>query len=213
MISDLFYWIQNHFSLVIELLGLATALIYLYFSIRQKIWLWPFGILTSSFYILVFSKSRLYADMGLQVYYLVISFYGWYYWLFRGNKKGKNSLQVSSASLKSAWKLALSTFIIYWMLVIALKYIPPWLNIPASTLIYWDAFTTAASIVATWMLARKILEQWLIWILVDAVSMILYIYKGLYLTAGLFLVYSLLAVLGYFEWKKAMTSDGLVENH
>jgi nicotinamide mononucleotide transporter len=92
------------------------------------------------------------------------------------------------------------------------KFLPLWLDIPASTIIYWDAFTTAASIVATWMLARKILEQWLVWILVDAISMILYIYKGLFLTAGLFLVYSLLAILGYFEWKKAMTSNGTAKS-
>jgi len=212
VISVLYNWTQNHSGLVIELSGVITALIYLYFSIRQKIWLWPFGILTSSFYILVFFKSRLYADMGLQIYYLVISFYGWYYWLFRGREKGKNSLNISITSSKLVWKLSFSTFVMYWILVAALKQIPHWLGIPASSLIYWDAFTTSASIVATWMLARKILEQWLIWILVDAISMGLYIYKGLFLTAALFLVYSMLAVLGYLKWKKAMISESPAEN-
>jgi nicotinamide mononucleotide transporter len=78
------------------------------------------------------------------------------------------------------------------------------LEILPSDLLYWDAFTTAASIIATWMLARKIIEQWLVWILVDMISMGLYLYKGLYLTAGLFLIYTVLAFVGYWQWKKEL---------
>ncbi|NOY37772.1 MAG: nicotinamide mononucleotide transporter [Chlorobi bacterium] len=191
---------------MIEYLGVIFALIYLYFSIRQKIWLWPFGILTSAFYIIVFFRSRLYADMGLQVYYLIISIYGWYYWFNGGQPGKKDSLPVSKVTLRQGVWLAVVAFGIYWVLVWTLKTIPAWLDIPASQLIYWDAFTTSASIVATWMLARKMIEQWWIWVVVDATSMILYIYKGLLPTAGLFLVYSGLAVAGYYAWKKNISS-------
>ncbi len=202
MLEILFHWVLRNNALVTELLGVLFALIYLWFSIRQKIWLWPFGILTSAFYIYVFYHSRLYADMGLQWYYLVVSIYGWYFWLYGGNKDKKNSLPVSTLNIRMTGVLLAVTFVIYWMLVWMLKHFPRWLDIPASQLIYWDAFTTAASIVATWMLARKILEQWLVWVVVDTVSMGLYIYKGLYLTAGLFLVYASLAVVGYLRWKE-----------
>ena len=202
LISDLFHWLHKNPDLIMEGLGVITALIYLYFSIRQKIWLWPFGILTSAFYIYVFFNGRLYADMGLQVYYLLISFYGWYFWLSGSKKQNGKHLKVSFLSRKLALALLLITVIIFWFLVWALNILPALLEILPSDLIYWDAFTTAASIVATWMLTRKIIEQWLVWIVVDLISMGLYIYKGLYLTSGLFLVYTLLAIYGYYEWKK-----------
>jgi len=204
LILDLFNWVREDPSTLIEILGVAAALAYLYFSIRQKIWLWPLGILTSSFYIYIFFKGSLYADMGLQIYYLVISFYGWYFWLFGGKDQKPNSLEVSRVSSSQILYLSLIGIVIYVLLVLALKSLPALLDIPASDLLYWDAFTTAASILATWMLARKILEHWLIWIVVDFISMGMYIYKGLYLTSGLFLVYTLVAVYGYFEWKKSI---------
>jgi nicotinamide mononucleotide transporter len=202
LFSDLFHWLQGNPDLIIEGLGVITALIYLFFSIRQKIWLWPFGILTSSFYIYVFFKGRLYADMGLQVYYLIISFYGWYFWIF--GAKGQDKLKVAVLNRRLTIILLILTFVIYWILVLALKILPSLLEILPSDLLYWDAFTTAASIIATWMLARKIIEQWLVWILVDMISMGLYLYKGLYLTAGLFLIYTVLAFVGYWQWKKEL---------
>lgn len=202
MLNDLLQWLKENPGLIIEGLGVITALIYLFFSIRQKIWLWPFGILTSAFYIYVFFKGRLYADMGLQVYYLIISFYGWYFWIF--GAKGQDKLKVAVLDPKLTRNLLFLTFVIYWLLVLALKILPSWLEILPSDLLYWDAFTTAASIIATWMLARKIIEQWLVWIVVDLVSMGLYIYKGLYLTSGLFFVYTVLAFVGYREWKKEL---------
>ena len=188
-----------------ELLGFITALVYLYFSVKQKIWLWPFGILTSTLYILIFFNSRLYADMGLQVYYLFISFYGWYYWYSRAQKRNQGKLPVSGISSKQIVRLVFITLALYWIIVLALKNVPSWLDIPASDLLYWDAFTTAASIIATWMLARKILEHWIVWILVDSLSLGLYIYKGLFVTSFLFFIYTLIAIYGYFEWKKELT--------
>ncbi len=211
MLEILFHWFIDNDVLLSEVFGVLFALIYLYFSIKQKIWLWPFGLLTSAFYIYVFYHSRLYADMGLQVYYLIVSVYGWYHWLYGGETGKKDTLKVVSVKTRDVIILLSVTFLIYWLLVVVLSNVPRWLHILSSTLIYWDAFTTAASIVATWMLARKILEQWLIWVVVDAVSMGLYIYKGLYLTAGLFLIYSVLAVVGFFQWKKDLQGMRNVE--
>jgi len=205
LFSDLYAWMSDNSWVLTELLGFITALVYLYFSVKQKIWLWPFGILTSTLYILIFFNSRFYADMGLQVYYLFISFYGWYYWYSKAQKQNQGKLPVSRIKSNQIVRLVFITLALYWIIVLALKNVPSWLDIPASDLLYWDAFTTAASIIATWMLARKILEHWIVWILVDSLSLGLYIYKGLFVTSFLFFIYTLIAIYGYFEWKKELT--------
>lgn len=182
----------------IEVLGAIAGLIYLYFSLKQIIYLWPLGILSALLYVVVFYNSRLYADMSLQVYYFFISIYGWYFWFNGGVKtnEGRYKLKVSRLS-KKMWLILLSLILI---LTLISGYILS--NYTNSSLPWWDAFTTSASIVATWMLARKILENWLFWIVIDLVSLLMYIYKGLYPTVFLFFVYSSMAFAGYFKWKK-----------
>jgi len=184
-------------DLFIEVLGAVTGLIYLYFSIRQNIWLWPWGIVTSLIYIYVFFQARFYADMSLQFYYLGISFYGWYFWR-NGQKviEKKIALPIIRTSIRE--------WLIFVVIIILLTLISGYGldNFTDSPLPYWDAFTTAGSIVATWMLARKYLEHWLIWIVIDAVSLGTYVYKDLYPTVILFTVYSVMAAVGYLQWRK-----------
>ena len=192
----------NNADLLIEFFGFLTALVYLYFSIKQKIWLWPFGILTSSLYIYIFYISSLYADMGLQIYYVLISFYGWYHWVYGASHNKAGNLPISTLSGSLALKLLMILFIIYWIIVFILLKGPAYIGMPPSDLPYWDAFTTSVSIIATWMLARKIIEHWIVWIIVDSVSFGLYIYKELYITVVLFLIYTILAFVGFYEWKK-----------
>lgn len=195
MIDILLEWL---FSNKIELLGAILGLIYIYFSIRQNILTWPTGLLTSAFYVVVFLRSGFYADMGLQVYYVVISIYGWYFWL-----KGKRNVNVTENQLpvrttsKKIWINLSGIFIIIFVaiLYILLKFTDS--NVP-----YLDTLTTALSIVATWMLAKKYIEHWLIWIFVDVLSIGLYIYKSLWPTVILFTVYTAMAFIGYVEWKK-----------
>ena len=207
MLSISLQWFYENYNVLIEVFGTITGLLYLYFSIKQNIWLWPLGLVTSILYVYVFFITRFYADMGLNVYYVFISIYGWYNWLYGGESRQKNTLDVSSVSYKLAIFLVILTIGIYWILVLALKKLPEMLDIKVSELLYWDAFTTAASIVATWMLARKIIEHWLVWIVVDAVSLGLYLYKGMYPTVILFLVYTIMAIKGYIEWKKDLKTE------
>jgi nicotinamide mononucleotide transporter len=202
--SLIIQWLSNHYKLLIEIFGAISGLLYLYFAIRQKIWLWPLGLITSALYIYVFYGERLYADMGMNIYYVVISIYGWYYWLHGSGSQETNTLRISALTQKLGVILLIITACIYVVLVYMLKKLPELLNVEVSELLYWDAFTTAASIVATWMLARKIIQHWLIWIVVDAVSLGLYVYKGMYPTVVLFLVYTLMAFKGYIEWKKEL---------
>ena len=193
----MFYsWLNENF---IEVLGVVTSLIYLYFSVRQIIWLWPFGILSSALFIWIFLSSKFYADMGLQVYYLGISIYGWIYWL-RGGRRGSGveRLPVVRISSNQIWLLTVIGIALFIGIVAILKFLTD------SDVPWGDGFTTAASIVATWMLARKILEHWLVWILVDFVAAALYFYKGLFPSSGLYVIFAVIAVLGYYQWKREL---------
>jgi len=182
----------------LEILGVISGLIYLYFSINQKIWLWPLGIATSILYIFVYFDSKIYADMGLQFYYVGISIYGWFQWSRLNENNNKKELQISSLTLiKWVWLLIITSILFVIMAFILQKYTD-------SPVPYIDAFTTSASLVATWMLARKILEQWLWWVIIDAVSIGLYIYRELYITVILFTVYTILAIIGYIKWKQQL---------
>jgi len=191
----LYSWLIGNY---IEILGVITSLVYLYFSVRQIIWLWPFGILSSALFILIFFSSKFYADMGLQVYYLGVSVYGWYYWSRRSGPGQGEGRPVTRLSSRMTVILTAVTAGLLLAIVFILK------RFTDSDLPWGDAFTTAASVVATWMLARKILEHWLVWIVVDIVAAGLYLYKGLYPTTLLYLLYSGIAVAGYFQWKKSM---------
>ncbi len=182
----------------LEIFGTITGLLYLFLSIKQNILLWPLGIATSLAYIIVFYNSKFYADMSLQVYYVAISIFGWYLWVFGKRPKGSYSLPVKRLSKTLMVILLINSFVLF--LVIAFLLI----EYTDSPLPYWDSFTTALSIVATWMLAKKIIEHWLIWIVVDFISLGLYIYKDLIITAFLFFVYAVMAYVGYVEWRKTL---------
>ncbi|SHF83027.1 nicotinamide mononucleotide transporter [Mariniphaga anaerophila] len=187
---------------IIELLGAILGLLYIFFSIRQHILTWPTGLFTSLLYTVVFFQSGFYADMGLQVYYVAISIYGWYFWLKGGAKKqvaDKAGVPVKRTP-KQIMVVGLPvTALIYIALVLILT------NFTDSTVPYLDSLTTALSITATWMLAKKYIEHWLIWIFVDLLSAGLYVYKGLWPTVVLFIVYTVMAVLGYVEWRKHLS--------
>ena len=183
-------------SNTVELLGAILGILYIFFSIRQNILTWPTGLLTSVLYVIVFFRARLYADMGLQVYYVVISLYGWYFWLSGKKPDQKKQVPVRITGKKLRLILIIASIFLYAIILYIL------LNFTDSDVPYMDSLTTALSIVATWMLAKKYIGHWLIWIFVDAVSAALYVYKGLWPTVILFIVYTVLAVLGYMEWKK-----------
>lgn len=186
-------WITTNY---IELIAATLGLIAIFLQIRQNVLYWPVSIILVSLYIVVYIQARLYADMSLQVYYLVISFYGWYYWLSGKKAVRQKKVPVTFASRK----LLIYSLIVSIALFILISQILVYLT--DSDVPYWDAFTTALSFVATWMLARKIIENWIIWIVVDAVSIGIYIYKELYPTTILFTVLTILAFAGYFTWRK-----------
>ena len=185
----------------IEIFGVVTGIIYVILEVKQNRLLWPLGLLTSATYVYVFFMGKFYADMGLQVYYVLISIYGWYYWSRGGERSDSGELPVVRGSRLQLLVLFL-VFVLSWAGIYMLLD-----RLTDSTVPLGDSFTTALAIVATWMLARKILEHWFLWILANLVSIALYIYKGLYPTVVLYAVYSLMAVYGYMEWKKTMNTE------
>ena len=198
-LETLISWLSSNY---IEVTGVITSLIYLYFSVRQIIWLWPFGILSSALFIFIFFNSKFYADMGLQVYYLGVSIYGWFYWSRGGvDREEKSTLPVTRINRRLSWILGAVLMLIMLGIVSILK------NLTDSDVPWGDAFTTAGSIVATWMLARKILEHWLVWIVVDSVAAGLYFYKGLYPSFLLYIIFTIIALVGYFQWRKGLTDN------
>jgi len=189
-------WLADNY---IEILGVATSLVYLYFSVRQIIWLWPFGILSSALFIYIFYRTGFYADMSLQGYYLLVSIYGWYYWVYGAHDPDVAQVPVTRIRSKPAIIL-LGLFVILWLgIALILIYLTD------SDIPWGDAFTTAGSIIATWMLARKILEHWLVWIIVDTTAASLYLYKHMYPTVFLYIVFTIIAVVGFYQWKKKLT--------
>lgn len=181
----------------IEVIGAILGFIYIFFSIKKSLWLWPLGLLASIFYIFVYLFSKLYAEMALQMYYVVVSIYGWLHWIFAKNVN-KEELPVSKLNLKNLFIYTFASIIIELVIYLILK------NFTDSPIPFWDSLVTTLSIIGTWMLAKKILENWIIWIVADALCIVIYIYKDLYPTAVLFLVYTFMAVIGYKNWKKAL---------
>lgn len=188
----------------LEIFGTIVGLVYLWLEYRASIYLWIAGIIMPAIYIFIYYKAGLYADFGINIYYLIAAIYGWFFWMW-GHRKEKTETANKSIELPivhAPWKYYLpltlafiiSFFGIAWILIKYTDSNVPWL----------DSFTTALSIVGMWMLARKYIEQWFAWILVDIVCCGLYIYKDLYFTSALYGIYSIIAIFGYFKWKKLM---------
>ena len=196
-------------DLIIEIIGAAIGLIYLFLEYKANVWLWPAGIVMSLFYVVIFFHGKFYADAAVYLYYIGANTYGLLKWTQSrrqaltgdGNKANKaDELAITHVPANrllpiTATALALWGFL-YWILG----------TFTDSPVPLGDAFTTALSIVAMWMLAQKYLEQWLLWIIVNVVSTALYFWKGLYPTAILFIVYVIVAIMGYFRWRKVYTA-------
>ncbi|MDA3892313.1 MAG: nicotinamide riboside transporter PnuC [Salinivirgaceae bacterium] len=180
----------------VEILAVLTGLVYIFLSIRQNIWCWLFGIISSVLYLFLCFVFKIYADMSLQAYYVIMGIYGWIHWARLDNSNAKFELPVSSLTKKEIWLASSITVFLFFIIAQIL------IHFTDSPIPYVDSFTTSLSFTATWMLTRKIIEHWLIWIVVNTVSMGLYFYRELYLTIVLFAVLAVMAIIGYIEWKK-----------
>jgi nicotinamide mononucleotide transporter len=206
----IYNWITDNY---LEIFGAITGILYVFLEIRQTLWLWPVGIITSAVYVWVFFTGKLYADMSLQGYYLVISVLGWYWWakdkrgrlIEESEREGENQKENREGEL-IVTRLKFRTGIIL-LLVFVLLYFLIWFilsHFTDSPVPGWDSFITSMSIVATWMLARKIYEHWYLWIVVNFVGATLFLMRGLYPTVILYVVYGIMSFFGLAAWKKTI---------
>jgi len=185
----------------LEIFGAVTMLLYICLEIKQKPVMWVVGFISSLVYVFVFFQSKIYGYAVLYVYYVVISIYGWYCWRNARQPDGSlTELQISRIRISLALVLTAIFIVLYMVSGYALE------RFTDSPVPYLDALGTSSSIVATWMLAHKILEHWMLWIFVNFFSAVLCFSQGLYPTAGLFVVYGVLSVVGWGKWKKSVNT-------
>lgn len=178
----------------IELIAVLFGIACVVLTIRQHVACWPTGLVMVILYIGIFFNARLYSDMGLQVVYVFLQIYGWIHWA-KGGSRG-NPLPVVLLSKRA--RLLWSIVAVAGTLVLGYS-MHRWAG---AALPYWDALTTVLSLIAQWLLARKALESWLLWITVDIVSIGIYSVKELYLTAGLYMIFFGLAIAGFISWRR-----------
>jgi nicotinamide mononucleotide transporter len=186
------YFLQNPY----EFWGFITSVICVWLNVKENIWGWVFAIVAAGFYCKVFYDINLMGDLILQIIFIILSIYGIYAWLYGGTQS--QSLSVS----KLPHRLIFPLLLIFGVAMYAVAQLLKWLN---GDIVYIDASTTTISLIAQWMMARKYIENWLVWIFVDLLYVGVYLYKGVYLTSFLYFIFLFLATLGYLKWKKTLS--------
>lgn len=181
---------------LLELLAALTGAVAVWLSTREHVWNWPVGLVNVALYAVVFYEARLYADMGLQVVYFALSLYGWYEWLYGG--EDRSALAVSRIDVRTATWLAVIGVAFAALLGALLR------RYTDAALPWLDSALASGSLVAQFMLTRKLLENWAVWIVVDVVYVGMYVFKSLYLTAGLYALFLALAVMGHARWRESL---------
>jgi nicotinamide mononucleotide transporter len=184
----------------LEFAGLVSGLLCVWLLIRQNIWTFPIGLVYAVVSVTVFSSVRLYADVLLSSYYVVMNAYGWYFWLYGAPRRrtAGNELAVTFMPAGQRWLVAalvvVSAALLGWLLDTRTD----------AELAYWNSATTTMSFAAMWMTARKYIDNWIVWLVVDVVAAGVYLVQGIELYALLYLVYLVMAVLGWRAWRQSM---------
>lgn len=178
----------------LEGLGVFFGILYIYFAAKEMIWCWYASLVSVSIYLVICYQVQLYAEMALNFYYLGTTIYGWWHW--RNPNRKEKDLPISKMKLQ-----AHGLFIVIGVLfTFGLGYFL--ISNTAAQLPYLDSFTTVFAVLTTILVTRKVLENWLYWIAIDTVAVYIYFQRELYLTSLLMASYVIIAVLGYFNWRK-----------
>jgi len=182
----------------LEVAAVAFGLLYLVLAIRQNILCWPAALIGVLLSLVLFWEARLYMEAALQIFYAAMAFYGWYQW--RHGRRG-NAGRIDGDLPVSVWSVRQHVVAIAATLV--LSGVIGWaLTHTNAAFPYLDSFTSVAAIVTTYMVAKKILENWVYWFVIDSIGVYLYTARGLYLYAALFVLYLVLVVLGFVRWQR-----------
>lgn len=189
-------------KLILQVVGVVLGLLYLWLEYRADIRLWIVGLAMPVVHGVLYYKSGLYADFAMQTVYIAAGLYGLTAWSRRSKTQPEKAAISIGHTPLYGWAAAAAAYAvlhaaIYWVLV----------RFTDSSVPFWDSMTTALCMVAYWMLSRKYVEQWLVWLAVDAITVGLYLFKGIPLTASLYALYCVLAVAGYMRWRKVAMSN------
>ena len=188
-----------------EITATIFGLACVWLTVKANIWNWPVGLVQVFLYIFVFWQAKLYSDAGLQVVYIIVGIYGWWYWLH--GSKNKTEVQITSIYNPKRWSVQnlYRNELLRWTLIAVLGTgLWGWIMATHTDAAcpYADGFVVVTSLVAQWLMAKKKLESWWFWIAVDVMAVDVYLYKDLYFTSALYAVFLGLAITGYFAWKK-----------
>ncbi len=205
--------------MVLEIIGTIVGLLYLWLEYKASIHLWIVGVIMPAIYIFVYYDAGLYADSAINVYYLLAAVYGWVMW----KKKEKEKRRVKSEELTchpepvegsksfqtifapSSKSLSLKLLMLFLLLFVAIAMVL--MEFTDSDVPWFNAFNTSLSVIGMWMLAKKYVEQWWVWIVADVACAVLYAYKDLHFTAGLYALYAIIAIFGYRKWKALLRAS------
>ena len=192
---------SNDFLLALDITATIVGLVYIWLEYRASIYLWIAGIIMPAIDIFLYYEAGLYADFGMAIYYTLAALYGYAMWKWGKKRRAAadEQLPITRFPRRKVLPVAL-LFAVAWAAIYEIL-----IHFTNSDVPITDSFANALSFVGLWALARKYLEQWMVWILVDVVLSVLYIYKGIPFKASLYALYVVIAVAGYFKWKKMMT--------
>ena len=181
----------------LEVIAFLLAVAMVLFNMRVNPLGWPLATLSSLLYFALFWRSRLYGDASLQIFFALVAIWGWWQWL-RGTAADGSPLQVRTLSARGRWR-ACAVLALAWPATGAFLARFTDTDVP-----WWDAFPTAASVIGQWLLGRKYLENWLVWLVVNVVSVGLFAYKGLWLTVVLYSLFIALSWIGWQAWRRLL---------
>jgi nicotinamide mononucleotide transporter len=186
---------------MLETIAVVCILANVWLTVRQNIWCWPVGAVGTSLYIYIFFQAKLYSDTGLNVFFLVMQFYGWYQWT-RGPVEHARSLSAVTRLKRRGWIVTIAGVLGGAALLGTVMH-----RYTDAALPYPDALIALLSVFAQFLMTRKVLENWTLWIITDVLSIGVFSIKSLYLTAGLYALFLALCVEGYREWSREMHTD------
>ena len=194
-ITQIFANLYFYRSIIIESIAVLFSILYVVLAVKENIWCWGAALISVSLYIYICFSAQLYPETGLQVFYFIMAIIGYYMW----NKENKEEIKEWS-EIKHLLIILLGAILTFFMGF----YFSTYTN---SKMPIIDSFTTVFSIIATYMVIKKVLGNWLYWIVIDAVSVYLYFNRDLHLTSLLFIAYTIIAIFGYFSWMKKMKTN------
>ena len=203
------------YLVVLEIIGVIFGFLSVWYAKKGNIWVYPTGIISTMLFVYLLWHYVLWGDMLINVYYTIMSIYGWVLWA----RNAKDNIITISRTTPADWKTAALLAVFSFAFVISIYYLKPFIkndfSLQGVTLgfhnflptEYVDVFTTAIFLVGMWLMAKRKIENWLFWIVGDLISIPLYYIKGMVFTSFQYLLFTIIAIMGYLEWRRKLQQE------